>query len=400
MKFYGKYKGICRDIHDPKMRGRIRAEIPAVLGRGLQSWSSWAEPCLQANSFQLPEEGDGVWVEFEGGNPSQPIWSGIWYKGAGRESEAIFQEIHEPLRDWDDEVVDRDKEDHSDPTDIDDVEHREYHDHRSNEFYDPHRFGWQSHTGHVVEFNDHPGRDAYLRVEERRGRLLEFLTKGLSRLRGFLVTESTGFFQDLDGTDVEAAHTLLLADYANEEEHGTDEDKVGYISQSGSATSEEPLPAKWYVLLRDMAGGFLRLVSDPGKESIRLGDFWGQYLQINSIAGEEYIELLDKKGQYIRFDAVAGTVEVSDEEGNTALFEQGKITLTAVDGHIILNVPSGKHVHIGGESGEELATKTFVQAQYNTHTHISGSPGTPTSPPMTPSPLVPGNDITKKCKSE
>jgi uncharacterized protein involved in type VI secretion and phage assembly len=27
----------------------------------------------------LPEEGDGVWIEFEAGNPSYPIWSGCWW---------------------------------------------------------------------------------------------------------------------------------------------------------------------------------------------------------------------------------------------------------------------------------------------------------------------------------
>jgi len=27
----------------------------------------------------LPEDGDGVWLEFEGGDPSNPIWTGCWW---------------------------------------------------------------------------------------------------------------------------------------------------------------------------------------------------------------------------------------------------------------------------------------------------------------------------------
>jgi hypothetical protein len=27
----------------------------------------------------LPKKNDGVWIEFEGGRPSHPLWSGFWY---------------------------------------------------------------------------------------------------------------------------------------------------------------------------------------------------------------------------------------------------------------------------------------------------------------------------------
>jgi hypothetical protein len=27
----------------------------------------------------LPEEEDGVWIEFEAGDPSRPIWTGMWW---------------------------------------------------------------------------------------------------------------------------------------------------------------------------------------------------------------------------------------------------------------------------------------------------------------------------------
>ena len=82
MKFYGKYRGIVMDNQDPMMRARIRAEVPAVLG---DVPTGWALPCFpytgDGSGFHaVPELGTGVWVEFEGGDPSYPIWTGGWYE--------------------------------------------------------------------------------------------------------------------------------------------------------------------------------------------------------------------------------------------------------------------------------------------------------------------------------
>src|SRR5690606_7612167 len=139
MKFYGKYRGFCRDNNDPKMQGRIRAEVPFPLGAGRENWSTWALPCLPPGHFEVPEEGDGVWIEFEGGDPYKPIWTGVWYKGAGANTTAPFQSTHEALTDEDGNVVDPDQLEHA-VNEVDDAEHREWHDHQ-NEFYTPHRRG-------------------------------------------------------------------------------------------------------------------------------------------------------------------------------------------------------------------------------------------------------------------
>jgi uncharacterized protein involved in type VI secretion and phage assembly len=79
--FYGKYRGIVRDIDDSDGLGRIRAEVPAVLG---DTVSQWAMPCLpfagpKHGMLYLPEVGDGVWIEFEAGSLNSPIWSGCWW---------------------------------------------------------------------------------------------------------------------------------------------------------------------------------------------------------------------------------------------------------------------------------------------------------------------------------
>ena len=80
-RIFGKYRGLVDDIRDPEELGRIRARVPAVYG---DESSPWAMPCLPfagpGHGLALvPEEGDGVWIEFEGGDLSRPIWSGCWW---------------------------------------------------------------------------------------------------------------------------------------------------------------------------------------------------------------------------------------------------------------------------------------------------------------------------------
>lgn len=80
-QFLGKYRGEVVDINDPLFQGSIRVKCPAVLGVG--NISGWALPCFPPNTFALPQVGDLVWVEFEGGDRNLPIWSGVWYTSKG-----------------------------------------------------------------------------------------------------------------------------------------------------------------------------------------------------------------------------------------------------------------------------------------------------------------------------
>jgi uncharacterized protein involved in type VI secretion and phage assembly len=80
-RYYGKYRGTVLSNIDPDQRGRLLVSVPDVL---TQIPSSWAEPCLPLagpsgpgmGSFFLPPIYSGVWVEFEYGDPSRPIWVG------------------------------------------------------------------------------------------------------------------------------------------------------------------------------------------------------------------------------------------------------------------------------------------------------------------------------------
>ncbi|MFJ9866774.1 phage baseplate assembly protein V [Streptomyces sp. NPDC101165] len=83
-RYLGKFRGRVVDNNDPLHIGRITAEVPDVLG---DEPSTWALPCLpftgpQAGQFVVPPPGAGVWVEFEQGDPSFPVWTGCWYGDA------------------------------------------------------------------------------------------------------------------------------------------------------------------------------------------------------------------------------------------------------------------------------------------------------------------------------
>lgn len=75
-RFYGKYRGTVTQVDAGTMR--IKARVPAVLGA---TESGWALPCVpyagdSVGFAFLPEVDSAVWIEFEAGNVSFPIWTG------------------------------------------------------------------------------------------------------------------------------------------------------------------------------------------------------------------------------------------------------------------------------------------------------------------------------------
>lgn len=85
-KFYGKYRGLVTDNADPLGLARIRAQVPAFAGVSLETW---ALPCVPyagdggdgrpVGLHLIPPPGAHVWIEFEGGDPSFPIWTGCYW---------------------------------------------------------------------------------------------------------------------------------------------------------------------------------------------------------------------------------------------------------------------------------------------------------------------------------
>lgn len=80
-RFFGKYRGTVTDNEDPNNQGRIRARVPELLG---DVETGWALPSLpyagdQEGFFTVPPPGAGVWIEFEAGLVSRPLWCGCWW---------------------------------------------------------------------------------------------------------------------------------------------------------------------------------------------------------------------------------------------------------------------------------------------------------------------------------
>lgn len=83
-RYYGKYRGIVTDNNDPVHLGRLRAHVVELFG---DVDTGWALPCAPyagdgQGQFAVPPVGAGVWIEFESGDLSRPIWSGCWW-GSG-----------------------------------------------------------------------------------------------------------------------------------------------------------------------------------------------------------------------------------------------------------------------------------------------------------------------------
>lgn len=98
--FFGIYSGICVAVDLSTFR--IRALVPQVLGS--TAYTEWAYACMPPGwaqnliqnhpsvtdshgdsetipahvlKFHTPQEGDPVWIMFEGGDTSIPVWMGV-----------------------------------------------------------------------------------------------------------------------------------------------------------------------------------------------------------------------------------------------------------------------------------------------------------------------------------
>lgn len=78
--FYGKYRGTVSAVDEATCR--IKARVPSVLG---DTETGWCMPCVpyagpKVGIVFLPEQNSGVWIEFEGGDVSYPVWAGCYWR--------------------------------------------------------------------------------------------------------------------------------------------------------------------------------------------------------------------------------------------------------------------------------------------------------------------------------
>ena len=81
----GLYRGTVSSNVDPLQLGRLQVQVPGVPGA---SSLSWALPCAPfggkagIGGFALPPVGANVWIMFEGGSCSDPVWMGTFWSAA------------------------------------------------------------------------------------------------------------------------------------------------------------------------------------------------------------------------------------------------------------------------------------------------------------------------------
>ncbi len=75
-RFYSSYRGIVIDNKDPKNMGRLSVVVPQVSSRAIWATPKGLDGALQSGfKWLTPTEGQVVWVEYQLGDPSYPLWS-------------------------------------------------------------------------------------------------------------------------------------------------------------------------------------------------------------------------------------------------------------------------------------------------------------------------------------
>ena len=77
-RVWGIYLGSVAGTDDPLQRGRLSVRVPALLGEAV----SWADACVpgpnrSAATFVPPEIDTPVWIQFEAGDITRPVWVGF-----------------------------------------------------------------------------------------------------------------------------------------------------------------------------------------------------------------------------------------------------------------------------------------------------------------------------------
>lgn len=144
-RYYGVYKAEVVDNDDPEDRGRVRVRVPMLQVDGDAAIPNWALPAGGApinradgrGTYNVPAEGDQVWVRFQGGDVDVPV-----YEPGGFHAE--------------DEIPD--------------------------DFKLPDDRGWKTRGGHYLRFRD-ADDDRSIRVQHASGTRIDLADGGAAEVR-------------------------------------------------------------------------------------------------------------------------------------------------------------------------------------------------------------------------
>jgi hypothetical protein len=76
-RFPGVYRGVVSQTDDPLNMGRVKLQVPQVMASAVTNWA-WGVNQVTGEPPVTPSVGQGIWVMFEGGDPSFPVWIGTF----------------------------------------------------------------------------------------------------------------------------------------------------------------------------------------------------------------------------------------------------------------------------------------------------------------------------------
>ncbi len=68
-ELHGVYRGVVADVDDPEQGGRVKVNVPAVMGDD----AIWAPVLSHGHRVFVPDPGAEIVVAFEAGDPTMPI---------------------------------------------------------------------------------------------------------------------------------------------------------------------------------------------------------------------------------------------------------------------------------------------------------------------------------------
>lgn len=77
-RYYGVYRATVVSTKDPLKKRRIKVLVPAIMGTTPTEWAWPIEDAALKSA--VPAVSQGVWVMFESGDPSYPLWVGTFGK--------------------------------------------------------------------------------------------------------------------------------------------------------------------------------------------------------------------------------------------------------------------------------------------------------------------------------
>jgi len=96
-KYYSSYRGYVVDNEDPDKMNRVKVQVPVIArGKTLNVWA-WPKHTFSGVNYgiqMLPLRGDMVWVEFESGNVSSPMWLHGHYALGEKPQEFISAQVY------------------------------------------------------------------------------------------------------------------------------------------------------------------------------------------------------------------------------------------------------------------------------------------------------------------